>query len=134
MRRRRDDILAVRARDLLEDVETPHVVDFGAIAATQLLASSARNASQVVYGSGVVSVGANAGSSPSNAPKASGVPDPPALRTKLERVDRAGNWWTTYWGGSSFSSSPRGLVGGSSESSRGDLGSGCCCSRGARGW
>jgi len=93
MRRRRDDILAVRARDLLEDVETPHVVDFGAIAATQLLASSARNASQVVYGSGVVSVGANAGSSPSNAPKASGVPDPPALRTKLERVDRAGNWW-----------------------------------------
>jgi len=87
MRRRHDDILAVRARDLLEDVEMPHVVDSGAIAATQLLALSVRNALQVVYGSGVVSVGANAGSSPSNALKASGVPDPPVLRTKLEGVD-----------------------------------------------
>jgi len=38
---RRDDILTVRVRDLLEDIETLHVVDFGAIAATQLLMSSA---------------------------------------------------------------------------------------------
>jgi len=40
MRCQCDDILAVWARDLLEDIETLHVVDFSTIAATQLLVLS----------------------------------------------------------------------------------------------
>jgi len=99
------------------------------IGAVQSFAAGARSASRLVRRSGVVGVGSNAGSSPSNAPNASRAPDPPA---KPERVDRTENWWTrpTYWGASS-SSSPRRLVGGSSESTRNDMGSGCCCGCGA---
>ena len=70
----------VRARDLLEDVGTPHVVDSASIAAIQSFASDAR----VICRSGG---GANAGSSPSNAQKASRVPDPHCARSLNESTE-----------------------------------------------
>jgi len=102
----RDDILAVRVRNLLEDVETPDVVDFGVHCCHPVV--RVRRAKPLC---------GNAGCGPSNSPKATRALDSPVLRKKPEQFDRAGTWWMqpTYWGASS-SSSLRRLVGGSSES------------------
>ena len=64
------------------------------IASAQSFASGVSSASRIVCGSRVVGVGTIAGSIFSNALKANSAPPPPASRTKPERVERAGNWWT----------------------------------------
>lgn len=56
------------------------------IASAQSFASGVSSASRIVCGF--------AGSIFSNALKANSAPPPPASRTKPERVERAGNWWT----------------------------------------
>jgi hypothetical protein len=58
-----DDILVLRTRDLLESVDTAHVIEFGTHSGCLFVWSTSR----VVCGSGFDSAGANTGSNSTNA-------------------------------------------------------------------